>query len=406
MTDRLTGLRVVCLVICGMGVAPLILAAQQTAPATPALEPQTFAGIDEQVEEAIAEGRVAGCSVMVIRDDQVQYYRHWGQRDAARELPVERDTIWRIYSMTKPITSVAVMQLVEQGLLDLDEPVSRYIPQLAEPVVLVENDGEFEEVPARREITVRDLLRHSSGLTYGFFGNSEVDRRYLRAGVLAQEDLESMVEKLADLPLKHQPGSRFEYSVSTDLLGYLVQVVSGQPFDQYLQEHILQPLQMKDTSFVVPEPKQERLAELYRPSRRGGLSPAPARSSVRFVDPQTRFFSGGGGLCSTIDDYGRFCRMLLGGGELDGKRIVSEDSLKEMWTNQLGDLDRSSLGFRFGLGFRISRQGDYSWGGAAGTRFWVHPEKDLAILFMVQVNPWRESLADQVREMVYQALEP
>lgn len=189
------------------------------------------------------------------------------------------------------------------------------------------------------------------------------------------------------------------------MLGYLVEVVSEQRFDEYLNEHIFQPLSMQDTYFVLPEDKQSRFAELYRPSRDGSLKPAPRRSSLSYLKQDNRFFSGGGGLCCSIDDYMQFCRMLLNKGQLDGKQIVSEESLKEMWTNQLGDLETSSSRFKFGLGFSISPEGDYSWGGIAGTRFWVNPEKNLAMIYMIQISPYRARFGNRMRQIVYRALE-
>ena len=375
-------------------------------PAKSGFDIEILAEIDRLMSEGIAAGKMVGCNAMILKDDQVCYYREWGQQNRKSKSPVTRDTIWRIYSMSKPITSIAAMQLVEKDQLDLDAPVSKYLPEFADLKVLVENDGEFEEVEPLREMIVRDLFRHSSGLTYGFFGTSEVDKRYLRSGILRTEpDLKAMVEKLGRLPLKHHPGERFEYSVSTDVLGYLVQVVSQKRFDEYLSENIFQPLSMNGTAFMVASENKNQFSDIFRPTRDGVLELSPSRSSARFLDPENRFFSGGGGLCCTIDDYKQFCRMLLNDGQLDGKQIVSSDSLKEMWTNQLGDLKRTSGSFRFGLGFSISREGDYSWGGAAGTRFWVNPEKNLAMIFMVQVNPYRQSYGKQMRKIVYRALE-
>lgn len=362
--------------------------------------------IDEVMKDGLEKGRMVGSNAMILKDDKVCYYRHWGHQNREKDTPVSRETIWRIYSMTKPITSVAAMQLVEQGKLELDAPVSKYIPSFAALKVLVEKKkGEFVEEDLKREMTVRDLFRHSSGLTYGFFGDSEVDQRYLKAGILfLNPDLKSMADKLSEIPLKHQPGTRFEYSASTDLLGYLVEVASEQRFDEYLQEHIFEPLSMNDTSFMVPEDKQARFAEMYRPRRDGSLIPSPSRSSVRFLNQENEFFSGGGGLCSTIDDYMQFCRMLLNQGELDGNRVLSDESIKEMWTNQLDDLQEKSGRFKFGLGFSIAPEGDYAWGGAAGTRFWVNPEKNLAMIYMVQINPYRARFGNQMRRIVYRAI--
>ena len=373
-------------------------------PAKLGFDVETLAEINETMQDAMDDGKLVGANALIMKDGQVCYYQQWGQGNREKDIPVTRDSIWRIYSMSKPITSIATMQLVEQGKLELDTPVSQYIPAFKNVKVLTKVGDDFEEVECDRPMTVRDLLRHSSGLTYGFFARSEADKRYRDAGILIlNRDLKAMAESLAKLPLKHQPGSRFEYSVSTDLLGYLVEVASGQLFDEYLQENVFEPLGMTDTSFTVPKDKLDRFAEMYRPAG-DGLQPSAAMASIRFVSQDNEFFSGGGGLCSTIDDYLQFSRMLLNKGELNGNRIVSEASLKEMWTNQLGDLPDQRGQFKFGLGFSISPEGDYGWGGAAGTRFWVNPEKNLAILFMVQINPNRFKYADQMRDIVYKAL--
>ena len=362
--------------------------------------------INTLMSEAVQQGRLVGCNAMILKDDQICYYGQWGQQSREDQLPVQRDTIWRIYSMSKPITSVAVMQLVESGRLDLDAPVSRYIPAFQNMKVLQEKDGEFTEVDVDRPFTVRDLLRHSAGLTYGFFGNSEVDQRYRKAGILmSNPDLQSLVEALGELPLKHQPGDRFEYSVATDVLGHLVEVASGERFDEYLSKNLFVPLHMQDTGFTVPQNKQDRFAAMYRPTREGALEPSPKLASLRYLNPKNRFYSGGGGLCSSIDDYMQFCRMLLNQGQLDEQEIITPETLRAMWTNQLGDLKRNSDGFQFGLGFSISAEGDYAWGGAAGTRFWVNPEKNLAMIYMVQINPYRQRFGEQMRQIVYRALQ-
>ncbi len=361
--------------------------------------------IDGLMKAGLEDEKLIGCNAMILKDDKICYYDGWGLQSREDDVPVSRETIWRIYSMSKPITSVAVMQLVESGKLNLDDLVEKHIPEFADLKVLQKEGEGFVEVAPRRGMTVRDLLRHSSGLTYGFFGDSEVDKRYRKAGVLVTDpDLKSMVGKLSKIPLQTHPGDTFIYSVSTDVLGYLVEVVSGKSFAQYLEENIFEPLSMTDTSFVVPEKKQDRFAAMYRPSRSGGLSLSSSRSSKRFTDESNEFFSGGGGLCCDIDDYMQFCRMLLNKGTLEGKQILKAETLEQMWTNQLGDLKRSSRGFQFGLGFSISPQGDYSWGGAAGTRFWVNPEKNIAMVYMVQINPYRQSFGRQMRKIVYDSL--
>ena len=361
-----------------------------------------FAQIGEVMQKAVDDKKVIGHNALIFHEGKVVYYDGWGQRNAAKAQNISRDTIFRIYSMSKPITSVAVMQLVEKSKLALDDPAEKYLPAFKDLKVL---DG-GSEISPRRKMTVRDLLRHTSGLTYGFFGNTEVDKAYRSNGVLiSDKNLEQMVEKLGQIPLLHHPGQRFHYSASTDVLGRLVEVVSGERFGVYLQSNIFNPLGMKDTFFTVPIAKRDRFAELYR-GEDGNLEPAPFFSSIRFLNTN-EFDSGGGGLCSTIDDYLSFCKMLLNGGTYNNEQILKQKTLDLMFTNQLGDqVEQASNQFQFGLGFRISPRGDYSWGGAAGTRFWVCPEKQLAILYMVQINPYgSRNWGDQVRDIAYKVVD-
>ncbi|MEM7476214.1 MAG: serine hydrolase domain-containing protein, partial [Planctomycetota bacterium] len=355
-----------------------------------------FAKIGEIMQKAVDDEKVIGHNALIFHQGEVVYYEDWGQRNKKKELKVERDTIFRIYSMSKPITSVAVMQLVEAGKIDLDDPVEKYL-EAFKGLKVLEGD---EEVAPRRVMTVRDLLRHTSGLTYGFFGDSAIDKAYRNKGILiSDKNIEETVEKLGEIPLLYHPGQRFHYSASTDVLGRVVEVASGERFDDYLQANIFDPLEMKDTFFTVPKDKRPRFAELYQGSD-GDLKPSNVFASFRFFNP-TDFDSGGGGLCSTIDDYLSFCKMLIGGGTLDGKQILKKETIDTMFTNQLGDkVEEASRMFQFGLGFRISPRGDYSWGGAAGTRFWVNPEKQLAILYMIQINPYgNRNWGDQVRDI-------
>ncbi len=363
--------------------------------------------IDQKFTQLVKQEQLIGCSAMIFRKDQDVYFGTWGYQNQRQEIPVDRKTIFRIYSMSKPVISVAAMQLVESGKLDLDAPVSQYLPEFAELKVLEKENGKSVEVPPRHPMTTRDLLRHTSGLTYGFFGNTEVDQRYRQAGVLMTDlNLKSTIDKLAKIPLLHHPSTQFHYSASTDVLGRIIEVVSGEPLDQYLQKNIFQPLDMSDTFFTVPKEKQDRLAQLYQPNNNRKLTPASPLQSFRFVNEDNEFFSGGGGLCSTVDDYCRFCQMLLNQGELAGKTVVKKETVKQMFTNQLVKIDRPpGRQFQFGLGFRISPQGDYGWGGAAGTRFWVNPDKQTAVIFMTQIMPFgSRKYGEIVRDAAYSAL--
>lgn len=360
--------------------------------------------IDSYVEKEIADGKMVGCSALIFQDDQVVYRQEWGLRNRKKDLPVTEDTIWRIYSMSKPITSVAVMQLVEQGKIDLDQPISTYLPEFKTLKVFKKSgDPKLVTEEPKREMNTRDLLRHTSGLTYGFFGNSPVDQAYRRAGILVTDaKLSETITKLSKIPLQYQPGTRWHYGVSTDVLGRVVEVASGMSFKEYLDKNIFGPLKMTDTFFSVPKDKQNRFAEMYR-FQDGKLVPASPMASIRFVSDRNEFYSGGGGLCSTTDDYLRFARMLLNKGELDGIRILKAETIAEMTRDQLPKSIQSRE-FKFGLGFRIDKNGHFSWGGAAGTRFWVDPNNKMITVFMVQINPYRGGHGAQFKKLTYAAL--
>ncbi len=380
-------------------------------PSSVGLATESLAKIKPTMERHIQDGKLVGGAGLVLKNDKIVFAEVWGQRDREKELPTTYDSIFRIYSMSKPITSVGIMMLVEAGKLGLDDPVAKHLPELGDRRVLVKADNEngdvlFKEVPAEREITIRDLLRHTSGLTYGFFGNSKVDQMYTKAGLLFTDNtLEDTINKLSDIPLLHQPGSRWHYSVSTDVLGRVIEVATGQTLDQYFQQHIFDPLGMKDTSFAVPPEKLSRLAQMYEPDGDGGLKPANPLRSLRFVSPANRFYSGGGGLCSTTGDYLAFCRMLLNEGQLNGTRLLQAETVRAMRMDQLEKETKRSAGFRFGLGFSIDPQGVYGWGGAAGTRFWIDPENQLITIYMVQVNPTgQHEFSGEMKKLVNAAI--
>ncbi len=312
---------------------------------------------------------------------------------------LEPDAIFRIFSMTKPVTAVAALMLVEEEKLELDAPVASVLPEFEDvQVATVEREGlrrEVEQEPCERPMTVRDLLRHTSGLTYGFFGSSHVDRLVNEAD-LYSGDLATFTARLAELPLKHQPGERFEYSLSSDVLGRVVEVVSGQPLDEFFEARIFAPLGMEDTGFQVDEEDLARLAPIH--GRAGGkLVETEAGVNLGMPAPTERpeLLLGGAGLYSTADDYLRFCRMLVNGGALDGKRLLEEATVDEMLRDQLGERPSSVLlmGSSFGLGLAVTRLGNPRagppagtawWGGAAGTAFWVDREHKVAGVFMIQ----------------------
>jgi CubicO group peptidase (beta-lactamase class C family) len=396
------------------------------------------AGFDERRLERITEhfekryvsnGKIAGCQITVSRGDHVAYFRSLGLMDRERNKPVAEDTIWRIYSMTKPITSVALMQLYEQGAFLLTDPVDRFIPSWKDLKVGIVKDGVLvDTVKPDRPISVRDALMHMTGLPSFFASNHPIDAAFAaeRGREASGATLESVCELLSHHPLKFQPGTRWNYGLSTDICARLVEILSGRRFDEYLQAEIFGPLGMVDTGFFVPEAELGRFAANY--NRRAGEAPAlgddPETSGYR---RQPSYLSGAGGLVSTTPDYLRFCRMLVQGGELDGHRILGRKTLELMTVNHLpdgSDLTHLSVGgfgeagftgVGFGLGFAVGQgpaatsmagsAGEYYWGGAASTAFWVDPVEDLTVVFMTQIMPSASyPFRAQLRSLVYQAL--
>jgi CubicO group peptidase (beta-lactamase class C family) len=384
--------------------------------------------------EHIDSGRLAGCQVAVARHGHVAYAKSFGLMDRERGKPVAEDAIWRIYSMTKPITSVALMTLYERGLFQLDDPVAKLVPAWRGQRVWVSGIDADDLVtePAQRPVSFRDLLRHTSGLTYGGllgpYAELPVDAFYKAERVSGRHGAESMtafLEKLGRIPLAFQPGSAWLYSLSTDACGALVEMISGRPFAQYLQEEILDPLGMVDTAFHVAPEKLGRLAANYRqqPDGRSILEDDPAASPYA---REPGFKSGGGGLVSTTADYLRFCDMLRRGGELDGARILGPRTVELMRLNHLpggadvaqmaysGDVVEVQPGVGFGLGFATSLgavesgglgAADYYWGGAASTIFWVDPKEDLSVVFMTQLMPCEMiDIRGPLKSLVYSAI--
>jgi CubicO group peptidase (beta-lactamase class C family) len=372
---------------------------------------------------------------VVMRRGQVAFAETAGKADLARNKPMRPDTIFRIYSMTKPLTSTAIMMLYEEGRFQLDDPISKFIPAFRNPRVYAGGSrGKIDSVPAEREITFRDLLTHTSGLTYGFMESNPVDALYRAkdGGVdfqTSETSLKDVVERLATFPLIAQPGKAWNYSVATDVLGYLVEVISGQPFEVYLKEKVLKPLGMVDTDFFVPQDKHERLAANYSagPSdgKGGGtleLLDDPAKS--RYLKPR-KVNSGGGGLVSTAADYLRFCRFMLNKGELDGVRLLGRKTVELMTVNHLkGDMADMGMprfsestynGVGFGLGFSVTLDpakahilgtpGEFAWGGAASTAFWIDPAEDMAVVLLTQLMPSSTyPIRRELRVLTYQAI--
>lgn len=374
------------------------------------------------MQKLVDENRIPGAIVIAARHGKMVLFEAVGWRDIQNQKAMEQDSVLRFYSMTKPITSVAVLMLVEQGKVGLDDPASKYVPQFANLKVFNNENGTESLQDVEREMTVRDLLRHTSGLTYGFFGSTPVDRKYQFARVFAPTDtLLDTVEKLGKLPLLYQPGTRFNYSVSTDVLGHLVEVVSEQRLDRFFDQHIFKPLGMRDTAFQVAPENVSRFANNYGPKLDGsGLRVIDPSSSSRYLNSPS-LFSGGGGLVSTAGDYIQFCQMLLNKGELRGKRLLQPTTIEQMTRNQLPDhavpigVNDRRDGVGFGLGFSVvvaetdwtkdSPIGEYGWGGAASTHFWISPEDDLAVIALTQHMPFSFLLENTVKPLIYGALQ-
>ena len=352
----------------------------------------------------VDDGNLPGFLTVVARRGKIVHFETIGMRDVENKKPVEPDTIFRIYSMSKPITSVAVMMLYEEGRFQLGTPVSKFIPQFKN--MKVYNEDQTEILDAKKEITIKHLLMHTAGLTYGW-GNKPVDALYKEAKIRESgSTLVDMVEKLGKIPLVHEPGERWTYSVSTDVLGYLVEVVSGMPFEEFLQTRLFKPLGMVDTAFSVPLEKADRFAALYRHNRREGLMKRVGGEAPLAKDKLSFFPSGGGGLVSTAADYMRFSQMLLNGGELDGVRILGKKTVELMRYPHHDDW--------FGLGFAVVTNkeppnilesvGNFSWGGAAATTFWIDPQEELIGLLMTQLLNNPHPFQRQFKVLTYQAL--
>jgi CubicO group peptidase (beta-lactamase class C family) len=410
-------------------------------PESAGMSAAALARIEDHIKRRYVDtGRFPGTQLVIFRRGKLVHSAVQGLADLERKVPVKDDTIFRIYSMTKPITSVAFMMLFEEGRVALDEPVAKYIPEWKDLGVFVAGmTPAFVTRPPARPMQIVDLLRHTSGLTYAFQQRTNVDAAYRdkRIGELEKAGtLESMIADLAKIPLEFSPGEAWNYSVSTDVIGYLVQKIADRPFEQYLKERIFGPLGMIDTDFYVPADKAHRLAACYSADPQGATFRPGERKNVLVLqdDPATSSFlarpaliSGGGGLCSTAADYLTFCRALLNGGELGGVRLLSPKTIRLMTTNHLPggrdlpEMSRSMFaeannsGIGFGLGFQVTfdpartlmpvSPGEYAWGGAASTAFWIDPAEELITIFMTQVLPSSAfAIRRELRTMVNAAI--
>ncbi|MBI0539703.1 class A beta-lactamase-related serine hydrolase [Roseomonas sp. KE2513] len=392
------------------------------------LSQQRLSRIDGWMDRLVGDGKLAGLSVTVARRGCVAYSRCTGLADRERGTAMAEDTIVRIYSMTKPLASVAIMMLYEEGHFQLDDPITRFLPYFANQRVLTGGTrGKVETVPAVRDLTFRDLLTHTSGLTYGFMEATLVDALYRSEGVDFQSSdatLAEVVERAAHLPLLAQPGTAWNYSIATDVLGHLVAVISGRPFEEFLQDRVIGPLGMVDTGFHVPTEKVPRFAANYGRGPDGALKLIDDPASSRFAAPRA-ICSGGGGLCSTAGDYLRFCQMMLNKGKMNGVRLLGRKTVELITVNHLGgDMaamgqprfsESSYEGIGFGLGFSVmldparaqvlGTPGEYAWGGAASTAFWIDPVEDMAVILLTQLMPSSTyPIRRELRVLSYQAI--
>lgn len=394
---------------------------------------ERLARIDKIVQQYIDSGWINGAIALVARNGKIVYYKGLGYDDKEQKIAMKKDAIFRIASQTKAITSVAVMQLVEEGKILLDDQISKYIPDFKKPVVLDKfnpSDSSYTTVLAKREITIRDLLTHTSGIGYAQIGAPQMNAIYSKAGVYggiglpAGMKLSTNILRLAKLPLMHNPGEKWTYGLNDDVLGYLVEVLSGLSLDEYFQKKIFEPLGMKDTYFYLPESKKSRLANLYTEDSLKHIIKMPEMIKLNgnfYRDyPNTKdgtFYSGGGGLASTAYDYAIFMQMLLNGGDYNGKHILSKASIRLMTTNQIGNLSRNGMGAdtKFGLGFELVTPSSYgrsyysmdtySWGGMFSSSYWIDPKEKIIAQFVLQMLPASHGdINEKFKVQVYQAL--
>jgi len=394
-------------------------------PVTENISPERLQRIDKLVKQYIDSGWIKGADAFIARNGKIVYNKAFGMDDSDIGKPMKTDAIFRIASQTKAITSVAVMILFEEGKFLLDDPISKYIPAFAHPRVLADfnaKDSSYTTIAAKREITIRDLLTHTSGIDYAQIGSANMKAIYAKAGIQAAfvTDhilLADAINKLGTLPLVNQPGEKFTYSLSIDVLGYLVEKVSGESLDRFFKERIFEPLGMNDTYFYLPPAKYSRLVAVYTPDKQQHLIKWNASTfpgiSVEYPKIKGTYYSGGGGLSSTIKDYAIFLQMMLNNGVYNGHRILSRHTIEIMTTNQIGDLNLAKD--KFGLGFEITTEkgqatlgqteGCISWGGFYGTIYWADPKEHLVCLFYAQEWPFPHAeIEDKFKVLVYSAL--
>ena len=390
------------------------------------LSSERLARIDQTMNEYLAKGYIPGAVALIVRNGKIVYEKSFGFSDIENKSPLKNDNIFRIASQSKAITSLAVMMLWEEGKFTLDEPISKYIPEFKNPKVLVwfnEKDSSYSAQPAKSEITIRQLLTHSSGISYAAIGTKEFNAIYAKAHVPSGIGIGNTSDVLADkmkilgtLPLRHNPGEQWTYGLNTDLLGYFVEVISGLSFDDFLRQRIFKPLGMNDTYFYLPKEKQSRLVSLYEFKKDKENELIKASVIYDKVDPgypnlAGKYFSGGAGLSSTVEDYAKFLQLFLNKGEYNGVRLLSRKTVELMLTNQL----QTPITERFGLGFGLENSendykspysiGSFSWGGAFSTTYWADPkEKLIAVIYTNIYSNKHGELMEKYKALVYQSI--
>lgn len=387
-----------------------------TKPEEVGMSSEQLAKINPAVEKFISDKKLGGASVIVLRKGRIVFQNQYGFASRAEKKPVTKDTIFRIYSMTKSITSAAAMMLFEEGKLDLDDPIHKHLPEFKKLTVWQKNG---EPIPPNPAPTVRDLLRHTAGLSYGWSGHP-VDAFYQKAQPIARDKtLSEMTTAISTAPLLYQPGTQWVYGINTDVLARVIEVASGQPFDQFLKKRLFTPLGMSDTAFHVPAEKAKRLADVYGGKAGLLVTVEPAKGSPFLQKPA--HLSGGGGLVSTITDYARFLQMIANGGTFQDKRYLKEETVNLMTTNQLPkaipaiSLGEVRHGVGFGLGFNVriaddkrwdpdAALGEFGWGGMASTHYWISPKDELVVVTMEQTLPYNWNLERAIKPLVYAAI--
>jgi len=377
-----------------------------TTPESVGLSSDTLQLANVKMQTYIDSSKLAGIYTLVFKNGKKVQNTNYGFAEVKAQIPYNNKSIVRIFSMTKPITAVALMTLYEEGKFELDDKVSDFIPEIKDTKVYNPEKEPDHLEPQNEEMTIRHLLTHTSGISYGWNRNSYVDSLYRASDVGGwSQPLEVKMKRLASMPLNFQPGTKWEYGLSIDMVGYIVEILSGMSLEEFFMTQIFDPLKMEDTGFYVPEEKNDRFVPVYTNDKEGNLIEMGGEWSKKAFKKPVTLFSGGGGLVSTMDDYLKFCKMLLNGGELDGARILEESTVDLIMSDQLPSAVDYKEGTRHGLaGIVIQKTGTYAWGGMASTNFWIDPANEMIIITFAQKLPGDHSYAYEFRDVVYRSL--